>query len=880
MLVKFLLGRFVAPIVLVVVLSVILLTSLWTYSNVRSFADTAHWVAHTREVTTVTERLSTALTRADSSGRGFWISRNSQFRDELESAIQSVDDRLEDLKVLTEDNAWQKSKLAKLKTEIDAVTGQLRQFVTSRDAITANSAEEVEMLQTATKAMAPIEYSITEIIQHEEKLLDDRTQELQSRLNRTKWNLLISSLLAASLVLLSYFGLLRHWTLQRTAAEASSMFVREKRELSRYNERLLESTSEGIYGIDNHGRCTFINSAAAKLLAGNPSDFFGKDLHELIHHTRSDGQPYAVADCPIAISANNGESSFIDDEVFWKLDGESFPVEYSSSPIKDGKRIEGVVVTFKDVTQQRQARTELQQAKESAEAANESKNQFLANMSHELRTPLNAVIMYSELLSEEAEDQNVPNFIPDLNRIRAAGKHLLELVNGVLDLSKIDAGKMELFAEEIDIQLMVEDVVATMTPLVEKNRNQLTTTVDDSLDAMTGDVTKLRQVLFNLISNAGKFTEDGTIVLAVRPGPTPDQICFKVSDTGIGMTQEQVSRLFQPFMQADASTTRKYGGTGLGLAIIKRFSELMRGKVTVESKLGEGTKFEVTLPLHLNANSIDDADVSITSAPDPNVDARTDVIDTELAADDRPKVLVIDDDPVVIDIVRRILSSENVATIAAMDGEEGIRLASAVQPSLIILDVDLPKIDGWSVLLKLKSNDRLADIPVIMQSGNDSKELGFMLGAIDYLVKPVSRDRLLTIMRRHVLHEEATILIVDDDETIQRALSRSLRKEGWKVKLASNGAEALVAVAKEPPTAIILDLTMPVMDGLEFLNLFRANSAWSEIPVVVSTSKELTAEDRQRLNGTVQRVISKGSISRNGLVEEVRRVVKTYANAD
>ena len=223
-------------------------------------------------------------------------------------------------------------------------------------------------------------------------------------------------------------------------------------------------------------------------------------------------------------------------------------------------------------------------------------------MSHELRTPLNAVIMYSELLAEEAEDHNVPSFIPDLKRIRFAGKHLLELVNGVLDLSKVEAGKMEVFVETFSVPKMIEEVIATVQPLVEKNRNEITLEMQDGVDEIQGDVTKLRQVLYNLLANASKFTEDGRITVRARQDAEERQLIVDVVDTGIGMTEEQVERLFQPFMQADSSTTRKYGGTGLGLAIIKRFTDLMDGSVTVASVEGEGTTFTVKVPTNLQGS--------------------------------------------------------------------------------------------------------------------------------------------------------------------------------------------------------------------------------------------------------------------------------------
>ena len=346
-----------------------------------------------------------------------------------------------------------------------------------------------------------------------------------------------------------------------------------------------------------NGDCTFINKAGALTLGGKPKDFLGENMHQRVHAKQADGNPYPLEDCPIYKASQSGDGCRIDDEVFWRMDGVSVPVEYSSFPLNDdsGER-EGAVVTFTDITTRLKSRHDLQLAKEAAESANESKSQFLANMSHELRTPLNAVIMYSELLAEEAEDEGVPDFIPDLFKIRSAGKHLLELVNGVLDLSKVEAGKMELYAEDFDIPNLINEIITTVQPLIEKNQNEVKVNIAPGVSRMNGDITKIRQVLYNLVSNASKFTKDGVIELRISRDAKQKEIIFKVIDSGIGMTPEQVERLFQPFMQADVSTTRKFGGTGLGLAIIKRFTDLMQGDVDVESVLNEGTTFTVRLP--------------------------------------------------------------------------------------------------------------------------------------------------------------------------------------------------------------------------------------------------------------------------------------------
>ncbi len=870
---KLITSRSFATLMLVLIVFLFLGGACVTFYNVVELNNSARWVAHTHEVLGTTDRMLAKVSEAESAERGFVLTSALLFREQFESAATNAAARQSELLELTIDNSDQQQRILTLAAMLQQKLTGMRDLLALHDSRQREKAEIVQLLRSGTQQATDIRGLVNDIQREENQLLDERMAAMNRQGWLTRLTLLASTLMVCGLTGGTYSLLRRHWSLQRTAAQESANFRHEKGELVRYNQRLLDSSGEGIYGIDHDGNCTFINQAAAEFLGAQPEQFFGKNMHAAIHHTRSDGEPFPIAECPIFQSSRNGGGCVIDNEVFWRLDGTSFPVEYSSFPIQDGEKIEGSVITFKDITERQKTRQELQDAKEAAEAANASKSQFLANMSHELRTPLNAVIMYSELLSEEADEQNVPDFIPDLEKIRAAGKHLLELVNGVLDLSKIDANKMELFTEEIDLRDMLDEVVATMTPMIDKNRNELEVVIADDVTTISGDVTKIRQVLFNLLSNASKFTEDGRIRVAIDQDKQLETIAFRVSDAGIGMTEEQVAKLFQPFMQADSSTSRKYGGTGLGLAIIKRFTELMHGSVEVASKIGVGTTFTVTLPLRLGSTA---ARATAHAADVESVKAESVAATqpTVLHSDtERGTVLVIDDDPAIRDIVTRILASEGIHTLTAADGDEGLAIAKATQPELILLDIAMPKVDGWSVLVRLKSDEQLAEIPVILQSANNKRDLGFMLGATDYLVKPVNRTRLVTLLRRYVKHNDAAVLIVDDDPTIRRALSKSLRREGWRTRQAANGAEALVVIAEESPVLILLDLTMPVMDGMEFLDLFRANQSWSEIPVVVLTSKDLTSDERERLNGSVLRVLAKGAFTQDRLVAEVRRII-------
>lgn len=506
-------------------------------------------------------------------------------------------------------------------------------------------------------------------------------------------------------------------------------------------------------------------------------------------------------------------------------------------------------------------------ARAAAEEASRSKSSFLANMSHELRTPMNAIIGYSEMLIDDAADLGFEGAVPDLDKIRAAGKHLLSLINDVLDLSKIEAGKMTLYLETIGVASLVQDVATTIQPLVEKNRNVLSVHCDKAIGEMRADQTKVRQTLFNLLSNACKFTQDGAITLDVRRVRRPggDHLVFSVSDTGIGMTAEQLSRVFEEFTQADSSTTRKYGGTGLGLSISRKFCQMMGGDITVESEPNQGTTFRVELPIAVTE-----------AAPEPERPAAEPVV----TAPGAPVVLVIDDDPAVGELTSRSLSKEGYRVVTASSGPEGLELARTLQPIAITLDVMMPGMDGWTVLSSLKSDPATAAIPVVMLTMLDDREMGLTMGASEYLTKPVDRQRLARFLSQfRGDRAPGTVLVVDDDPDARDLLRRGLEAEAWVVTEAVNAAEALQAIQVRRPDLILLDLLMPGVSGLQFLRQLRSQPEFRTIPVLVVTAADLTPADRLELHAYGAPVLQKKDYSTEALVNEVIELIRATVPA-
>jgi PAS domain S-box-containing protein len=660
--------------------------------------------------------------------------------------------------------------------------------------------------------------------------------------------------------------------------------IQNVKKSSRRTASILESITDAFVSIDRQWQISSINPQAANILGKNSQVLVGQELWNVF---------------PPSLGKDRIEQY---DRAIFNGKMETFEAQDTDSKnwfeVRAYPGREGLSIFFQNITDRKQSSLALQELNHQledrvvarteqlahsmkiaedgrikAEDANRSKSEFLANMSHELRTPLNAIIGYSEILEEDAADIGQDHFVPDLQKIRNSGKHLLGLINDVLDLSKIEAGKMDLYLESFDLNAVIKEIGDTILPMAEKNGNSIVINCPKNLGKMYADQIKVKQSLLNLLSNACKFTQGGDIRLDVEyqqryhdgNDAAANLMVFKISDTGIGMTPAQMTKLFQSFSQADASTTRKYGGTGLGLAITKSFSQLMGGDVNVESTYGVGSTFTLWLP----------QTVKLENTPSIQIPELNQLPQITSKSTDRKTILVVDDDPATRDVLERTLTKKGYQVVSIASGTQCVQVAEQLRPDFITLDVEMPDMNGWSVLTALKEHPILASIPVIMLTMVTDRDLGYALGASEYLLKPVSIDRLTAILEKHQSRKSSgPVLVVEDDPASREMLCTLLDRRGWDVVQVENGRLALDFLKYTIPGLILLDLMMPEVDGFEVLRQLRIHPDWRNIPVVVVTAKELTTAERQCLSEQVQGFHQKGGIDRQALLSEVEELIE------
>jgi signal transduction histidine kinase/CheY-like chemotaxis protein len=507
---------------------------------------------------------------------------------------------------------------------------------------------------------------------------------------------------------------------------------------------------------------------------------------------------------------------------------------------------------------------ELAAANRRIQESDRLKSQFLANMSHELRTPLNSIIGFSEILVERLEPNVDAKHYGFLKHIHASGQHLLGIINDILDLSKIEAGKMEIYPEFFAIAPVIESVCQMIRGMT-KSHPRFVVDVPNDLPLIETDLAKFKQVLFNLVSNSIKFSpSDSTITISARfLGAREEEgsINVSVADEGIGIDPRHHEMIFEEFRQIDATVRREFGGTGLGLALVKRFVELQGGRVSLESLPGRGSTFSFRLPVRSRA-----AVVSRGQELEP--------------ADDR--ILVVEDDANAYDLIASALRSAGYSSARARYGEEAIKLAGDLRPIAITLDLVLPGLDGWEVLKRLKADVMTREIPIIIISVVENRDLGVALGADDYFVKPVDRERLLDRVRSLATRGQSRqrLLLIDDDAAVHSLLDAELSPAGFSIESAFSGEQGLVAARENAPDVIILDLMMPGMSGFEVADTLKEDPLTANIPILVLTSKEISADERRDLQSKVTSFVQKGKSARAQLLREIRRIgqQRTIAN--
>lgn len=863
------LAAFAAAVLVVTALA----AATWKVSH--DADEASHLVAHTHEVLNSLARARGDTLLIELSTQNFRLTGDPARLVERDAAVAAREAALSRIGELTADNASQQARWTQLRKVVD------ERLAISKRATQLRQTESPEAAY-AYVASAPVRETrerlfrlFREMDEEEQRLLKKRAAE---QLRTSQITLSAGTLVALMLaMLLAATYILIRRQLRETEASRRALAENEKN-LS----TTLHSIGDAVLATDTAGRITRMNPVAERLTGWLAAEAQGRPVEEVFRIVNEETRAPAVAQ----VLAAGEIRGLANHSLLIARDGSEHPVTNSAAPISDAAGgVSGVVLVFRDVTKERQAEQALHHLNETLEQANRAKSDFLANMSHELRTPLNAIIGFSEMLKDGLLgelDAKQRGFIAD---IYDAGIHLLSLINDILDLSKVEAGMLQLELDAADVAALL-----IASPLIVKekalaHRIRLDTQIDPALGAMLADERKLKQIVYNLLSNAVKFTPEGGAVslrarrctraevafdgsmparlIALPPGDDLEFIAITVEDTGVGIAEELLPKLFEPFMQVDSSAARRQGGTGLGLSLVRRLAELHGGAVGVASRPGIGSRFCVWLPYRVAA---------------PTTQARQTAREASApSAPSTPLALVIEDDDRMADLIMSQLRAEGFDAIRAATAEEGLVRAAKHQPQLITLDIFLPAMDGWEFMRRLKAEPKLADTPVVIITVSADLDRGLALGARRVLHKPFAREELVAALSGLVEARPngapARVLVVDDNVQAVELVAAMLETEGYRVLRAYGGAEAIEAARSARPDLVILDLMMPQVSGFEVARALRESEHTARIPILVLTAKDLSAEDHARLKDNVSATLAKSSFSRAELLTELRRAI-------
>ncbi|MDK2826792.1 MAG: hypothetical protein PWQ44_1972 [Methanolobus sp.] len=655
-----------------------------------------------------------------------------------------------------------------------------------------------------------------------------------------------------------------------TLEEKENKMHEEELKTQKKMESIIENILSGVILIDAKTHLiTDVNPVAEKMI-GLPRDkIVGKICHEFIC-------PAEKGKCPIS---DLGETVNRSERVLINKEGKKIPILKSVASVTLSGR-DFLIESFVDLSKIKEAEKELVQAKIIAESANRAKSDFLATMSHELRTPLNSIIGFSDLILEGNAGDLKENQKRYISNISTSGKHLLSLINNVLDLSKIEAGKMELHPEGFPVEEVILEVKQLMASLANKKNIKINYSSDEDVGKVFADKTKIKQILYNLLSNAVKFTpEGGTIDVKVENAGK--MVRFSVQDSGIGISSEDMKKLFTPFTQLDSAANRQYEGSGLGLTLVKKFVELHNGKLEVESEPGKGTKFTFELAIKEDPKDIEKKDTALekqtVEIDDKSSSAVSTHIEPENSTGDEDLILVVEDDDASRELLEETLKYSGYRVVSTSRGMEAIELAEKTHPIAITLDIMMPGMDGWEVLNKLKNNEKTKDIPVIITTMLDERKIGTALGAEEHFIKPVQKKTLIATLER--IRKGSTdspfhLLVVDDEKVAVEMIEEMLKGMNFEVTSAFGGKEAIDIALKNRPDAILLDLMMPEVTGFDVIRTLKSKEESRDIPIIVCTAKYLEKEDLEILNKDISGVIRKGEFNKEKLISHIKNLQK------
>ncbi len=820
-------------------------------TSISSLINTRKMVDHTHAVIEGLNRLLIEVEDAETRQRGFVITGDSSFLGKA-SRSSDVTKLVGSLEALVSDDALQSETVKRLRAHTEAKIAVSDTTNLVRGSLGYDAAAARVRTGRGRILMDSVRATVEAMTARELALLKSREEGERSSLQRAA---LAGALGVLSAMLLGFLAIVLLSRVLRALAEG--------RRSARYAETLLHATTEGIYGLAPDGTISFVNRAMRDTLGYRSEEMIGKPAHALLHHTREDGSVYPATDCPMYKVLQTGGGGVFDNEIIWRKNGASIPVEYSVNQMQDREVTGGAVVSFRDITDRQMVETALRKEKEAAESANQAKSDFLARMSHELRTPLNSVIGFSNVLLRNKAENLRTQDVSYLERIQKNGVHLLALINDILDLSKIEAGRMEIEIDTVSVADIVRDTINQFETQVQEKGISLGTTIPERLAVINTDPTKLQQVLMNLVGNAIKFTNEGSVEIQVITDPATDKpIAITVRDSGIGIPADRIDAIFDAFEQAERSTTRKYGGTGLGLPISRSLCALLGFELVLSSEVGVGSTFTVDLrpkPKFLEGV------YEMLPTPEAESEGADAVLHDKL-------VLIIDDEADSRMLIAHQIASLGGRSAGASNGEDALRIARDIRPDLITLDLLMPNMDGWAVMKALKSDPALREIPVVIVSLVAREHGKGMVGAMSVLSKPLDRGSLAHALKRGV--GVGRVLVVEDDSDSQHLLASFLYEEGAaEVRAVAGADDAIMALEEFKPDLVLLDLGIPQGGGETFIEAIAKVPVDLAPRVIVVTGSELTSRQIKDLEAVTLSVVRKGG----DLELNLKRWVREFA---